>query len=129
MFSRPHCLTHLLLFWPLVAFALIARLTFGGGVSPTLLTEDPIKNLTQLSILCDDQTSPDTPDGHHHHSADQQDDCFLLSETLELLLLSGAICLLIELTASGIHLPWMFAPIRGPPTQKRTALCPQGPPA
>ena len=129
MSSRAHSLTHLTVFWPLVVLALMARLLFGGVLSPMALLDDPIKDLTALSILCDDHTPLSDPDGQHHHSNTPQDDSFLLAEALELFLLSGVVCLLARLVATDMARPWMFAPIRGPPTPQRTALCPQGPPA
>lgn len=70
MSARAHSLTHLVVFWPLVLLALVARLTFGGVVSPTALVEDPLKDLIKLSILCEDQTPLSDPDGSHHHATD-----------------------------------------------------------
>ncbi|WP_339076883.1 hypothetical protein QQM41_08735 [Acetobacter sp. AC2005] len=128
MSARSHSLKHLVVFWPLVLLALIARLTFGGIVSPNILVEDPIRELTKLSILCDDQSPLSNPDGQQHHVSDQQDDGFLLSEALELFLLSVAFCLFSKLSTVSVCRAWMFAPIRGPPAPKRTSLCPQGPP-
>ncbi|WP_025827461.1 hypothetical protein [Acetobacter okinawensis] len=129
MSSRTHSLTYLMAFWPLVMLALIARLTFGGLASPTALVDDPLKNLTKLSILCDDQSPSPSPDGQHHHSTNPEDDSFLLSEAAELLLLSVAFCLCVALAICDNPHAWMFAPIRGPPAPQRTSLCPQGPPA
>lgn len=129
MSSRAHSLTSLLAFWPLVIMTLIARLTFGGLVSPAALTDDPLKTLAKLSILCDDLASSSDTDTQHHHASNPEDESFLLSETLDLLFLSVAFCLFVGLVSSGVHQPWMFTSIRGPPTPKRTALCPQGPPA
>lgn len=128
MSARAHSLTHLVVFWPLVLLALVARLTFGGVVSPTALVEDPLKDLIKLSILCEDQTPFSDPDGSHHHATDPQDDSFLLSEALEFFLLSVAFCIFAGLLAASMYRTWMFAPIRGPPAPKRTSLCPQGPP-
>lgn len=129
MSSRAHSLTYMTAFWPLVLLAVVARLTFGGIAFPSALMDDPLKNLTKLSILCDDQSSSSDPDGQQHHSTNPEDDSFLLSEAFELLVLSVVFCLFIALVVSGIHQPWMFTPIRGPPRPKRASLCPQGPPA
>ncbi|AOW46832.1 hypothetical protein [Acetobacter ascendens] len=128
MSARSYSLTHLVVFWPLVLLALVVRLTFGGIVSPVVLVEDPLRDLTKLSILCDDQTPLSDPDGQHHHAADPQDDSFLLSEALELFLLSVAFCIFAGLITERVGQTWMFPPIRGPPAPKRTSLCPQGPP-
>lgn len=129
MSSRAHSLAYLMVFWPLVMLALIARMTFGGLASPTTLVDDPLKNLTKLSILCDDQSQSPSPDEQHHHSTNPEDDSFLLSEADELLLLSVAFCLCVALAVCDSPHAWMFAPIRGPPAPQRTSLCPQGPPA
>ncbi|ANA14371.1 hypothetical protein [Acetobacter oryzifermentans] len=128
MLTRSHSLLQSVVFWPLVLLALVARLTFGGVVFPVALVEDPLKDLIKLSILCDDQKPLSDPDGQHHHTTDSQDDSFLLSEVLELFLLSIAFCIFAGLSAECVCRTWMFAPIRGPPTPKRTSLCPQGPP-
>lgn len=129
MFSCTHSTTYLLAFWPLVLLALIARLTFGGIASPAGLVDDPLKTFTKLTILCDDQSASSDPDGQHHRSTAPDDDGFLLSETLDLLVVSIVFCLFMGLCVAGIRQTWMFTSIRGPPTPKRTSLCPQGPPA
>lgn len=115
--------------WPLVLLALIARLTFGGIASPAALIVDPLKTFTKLTILCDDQSASSDPDGQHHRSTAPDGDGFLLSETLDLLVVSIVFCLFMGLCVAGIRQTWMFTSIRGPPTPKRTSLCPQGPPA
>ncbi|MCG0994480.1 hypothetical protein LHT11_04585 [Acetobacter indonesiensis] len=120
---------YLLAFWPLVLLALIVRLTFGGIASPAALIDDPLKTFAKLSILCDDQSASSDPDGQHHRSAAPDDDGFLLSEALDLLVVSIVFCLFVGLRVAGIRPAWMFTSIRGPPTPKRTSLCPQGPPA
>ncbi|ARW49229.1 hypothetical protein S1001342_02939 (plasmid) [Acetobacter pasteurianus subsp. pasteurianus] len=129
MTPRAHSPTYLLAFWPLVLLALIARLTFGGIASPAALVDDPLKTFTKLSILCDDQSTSPDPDGQHHRSTAPDDDGFLLSEALGLLVVSIVFCLFMGLCVAGIRQTWMFTSIRGPPTPKRTSLCPQGPPA
>lgn len=129
MTPRAHSPTYLLAFWPLVLLALIARLTFGGIASPATLIDDPLNTLTKLSILCDDLSTSSDPDGQNHHSTAPDDDGFLLSEALDLLIVSIVFCLFIGLCVAGIRQTWMFTAIRGPPTPKRTSLCPQGPPA
>lgn len=129
MTPRAHSPTYLLAFWPLVLLALIARLTFGGIASPAALVDDSLKTFTKLSILCDDQSTSPDPDGQHHRSTAPDDDGFLLSEALGLLVVSIVFCLFMGLCVAGIRQTWMFTSIRGPPTPKRTSLCPQGPPA
>lgn len=129
MTPRAHSSTYLLAFWPLVLLALIARLTFGGIASPAALVDDPLKTFTKLNILCDDPSTSSDPDGQHHRSTAPDDDGFLLSETLDLLVVSIVFCLFMGLCVAGIRQTWMFTAIRGPPTPKRTSLCPQGPPA
>ncbi|AQS84976.1 MAG: hypothetical protein ABF876_05035 [Acetobacter aceti] len=129
MTPRAHSSTYLLAFWPLVLLALIARLTFGGIASPAALIDDPLKTLTKLSILCDDQSTSPDPDGQHHHSTAPDDDSFLLSEALDLLIVSIVFYFFMGLCVASIRQAWMFTSIRGPPTPKRTSLCPQGPPA
>ena len=129
MTPRAHSSTYPLAFWPLVLLALIARLTFGGIASPTALIDDPLKTFTKLSILCDAQSTSSDPDGQNHHSTAPDDDGFLLSEALDLLIVSIVFCLFVDLRIAAIRQSWMFTSIRGPPTPKRTSLCPQGPPA
>lgn len=129
MTPRAHSLTYLLAFWPLVLLALIARLTFGGIASPAALVDDPLKTFTKLNILCDDQSTSSDPDGQHHRSTAPDDDGVLLSEALDLLVVSIVFCLFVGLCVAAIRQSWMFTFIRGPPTPKRTSLCPQGPPA
>lgn len=129
MTPRAHSPTYLLAFWPLVLLALIARLTFGGIASPATLIDDPLNTLTKLSILCDDLSTSSDPDGQHHRSTAPDDDGFLLSEALDLLVVSIIFCLFVGLCVAAIRQSWMFTFIRGPPTPKRTSLCPQGPPA
>ncbi|MCH4023481.1 MAG: hypothetical protein LKH81_04985 [Acetobacter sp.] len=128
MSPRASTSVYLMAFWPLVMLALIARLTFGGIVSPTRLIDDPLKSLAKLTILCEEQETSSDPDGQHHHSTNPEDDGFLLSEVFELLVLAVAFCFFMGRVVSGVCQPWMFAPIRGPPYPKRTSLCPQGPP-
>ena len=128
MTSRVHSSTYLLAFWPLVLLALMTRLTFGGIVSPAALIDDPLKTFTKLNILCDDQSTPSNSNGQHHRSTAPDDDGFLLSEALDLLIVSVVFCLFVELHIAAIRQSWMFTSIRGPPTPKRTSLCPQGPP-
>ncbi|MDE7547187.1 hypothetical protein PY793_04205 [Acetobacter fabarum] len=129
MTPRAHSSTYLLAFWPLVLLVLIARLTFGGIASPAGLIDDPLKTLTKLSILCDDQSRLPGPDGQHHRSTAPDDDGFLLSEVFDLLIVSIVFCLFVGLRVANMRQAWMFTSIRGPPTPKRTSLCPQGPPA
>ncbi|GBR05310.1 hypothetical protein [Acetobacter oeni] len=128
MHTRPHSPTHLMVFWPLVALAVLARLTFGGIVFPMSVFDDPAKDLTRLSILCDDKVPLSDPNRPHHHSTDPQDDGFLLSDGLELFQPTIALCIFGGLAGVSIHRVWNFPPIRGPPAPERTSLCPQGPP-
>jgi hypothetical protein len=126
MFARSSSPTHVLVLWPLVALALIVRLTAGGLASPEQLSDHALQDLSRLSILCDDSGDRDDP---QHHSTPPQDDSFLLAEAFDVFILSVALCFFIKLTAICLRRPWILAPIRGTPTPKRTSLCPQGPPA
>jgi hypothetical protein len=129
MRARHHNPVRLTVFWPLVLLALMTRLTFGGIPFPAPVLNDPIRDLTKLSIFCDGQPQPPDSDGQHHHPTGSQDDNFLLSEALELFQQAVLLCVFAALAIAGIRRIWMFAPIRGPPAPARTSLCPQGPPA
>lgn len=116
-----------MVFWPLVLLALLVRLSLGSVPLPSAVFTDPVQQLNRLSILCDTPApSPDrTP---HHHSGESQDECFVLSDALELPVLAGAVVLSGVLFQASAHGVWFYPPTRAPPLGERSSLCPQGPP-
>ncbi|NHN85077.1 hypothetical protein GOB93_10550 [Acetobacter musti] len=120
---------HLLAAWLLVLLALLVRLSSGSIALPSSVFDDPVRQLTKLSILCDEPAPLSDPDGKHQQTGDDQDGSLLLADLLELLPLIAGACLPASLSVLCIHRVWTFPPVRGPPLRKRSSLCPQGPPA
>ncbi|MBO1324953.1 hypothetical protein K2X14_07320 [Acetobacter sp. TBRC 12305] len=116
-------------FWPLVLLALLARLSFGSMAQPLSVFDDSLRELSRLSVLCDDPAPLSHPDEKHHASDDDQSGSFLLAEALELLCLALGICFLAAFSVSCLDPVWAFPPVRGPPFCRWSSLCPQGPPA
>lgn len=129
MHMRMNSPTQLVVFWPLVMLALLLRLTFGGMAAPSSALVDQAAVFTKLSVLCDNGYLPLHQDGHHH-DAGANDDSLLLADALELFLpLVGNGPVMGRLLSCVAQRVWIFAPICGPPSPERAALCPQGPPA
>ncbi|MFT8674893.1 MAG: hypothetical protein ABF491_02830 [Acetobacter sp.] len=120
---------HWAVVWPLVALALLARLSFGSMAQPMSVFDDPLRELSKLSVLCDDTAPLPNPDEKHHPADDDQSGGFLLADALELVALAGSIVLFVTVLLNCLDRIWVFPPVRGPPFRVRSPLCPQGPPA
>ncbi|OUJ15207.1 hypothetical protein HK28_08175 [Acetobacter sp. DsW_063] len=128
MRDRTQFMNRILACWPLVLLALMARLSFGGLVSPQAALDDPVARVAALSLLCDSQHVGDgTP--HDHVPSDMGDGIFLLGDALDNPAPAFVAFALLFLTfcVPCAHV-WCFPPVRGPPLRRVASLYPQGPP-
>ena len=116
-----------LVFWPLVLLAIIIRLSVGSLPLPQFLLNDPLKQFTNLSTLCDSQDfGPHGPD--HHHAADVGDGIAVIDDLLTILLTGGVVAVFLAVYLTSGHVFWCFPPVRGPPLWRLSGIYAQGPP-
>ncbi|AFW03308.1 MULTISPECIES: hypothetical protein [Gluconobacter] len=116
-----------LVFWPLVLLAIIIRLSVGSLPLPQFLLDDPLKQFTNLSTLCDSQDfGPHSPD--HHHAADVGDGIAVVDDLLAILIIGCVAAVFLVLSVTGRSFFWCFPPVRGPPLWRLSGIYAQGPP-
>jgi len=116
-----------LAFWPLVLLALMVRLGIGSLPLPQIAANDPLRQIGELSTLCDSQDNGhNNPD--HHRPADLGDGALLLGEVLATITLTAGLGILFIFIQIRIRGFWCFPPVRGPPIQRLSGIFAQGPP-